>query len=55
MNTILCLVRGFVGQNEAATLIEYGLVLLLIALVCIAVVSYIGSSLVLPMYQLPGL
>lgn len=55
MNTILARVRGFAAQTEAATLIEYGLVLLLVALVCIAVVSYIGSSLVLPMYQLPGL
>jgi Flp pilus assembly pilin Flp len=55
MNTILAMVRGFATQTEAATLIEYGLVLLLIAVVCLAVVSYIGSSLVLPMYQLPGL
>ena len=55
MNTLLTIIRGFVARREAATLIEYGLVLLLIAVVCIAAISYIGTSLVLPMYQLPGL
>ena len=55
MNTLLAIIRGFVARSEAATLIEYGLMLLLITVVCIAVITYIGSSLVLPMYQLPGL
>jgi Flp pilus assembly pilin Flp len=55
MNAILAIVRRFATRCDAATLIEYGLVLLLIALVCISVVSYIGSNLVLPMYRIPGL
>jgi pilus assembly protein Flp/PilA len=55
MNTLLAIIRGFIARREAATLIEYGLMLLLIAVVCIAAVAYIGSSLVLPMYQLPGM
>lgn len=55
MNAILAIIRRFVARSEAATLIEYGLVLLLIAAVCVSVVSYIGLNLVLPMYKLPGL
>lgn len=55
MNAILAIVRRFTTRVEAATLIEYGLVLLLIAAVCISLVSYIGLNLVLPMYKLPGL
>lgn len=55
MKTILAIVRKVFVSVEAATLIEYGFVLLLVALVCISLVAYIGSALVLPMYQLPGL
>ncbi len=55
MNALLAIIRRLAARAEAATLIEYGLVLFLIALVCIAVVAYIGSQLVLPMYQVPGL
>jgi Flp pilus assembly pilin Flp len=51
MNLILAVVRKFTTRAEAATLIEYGLVLLLVALRCVGVVSYIGSSEVLPMFQ----
>jgi pilus assembly protein Flp/PilA len=52
MNRLLASVRRFATQAEAATMIEYGMVLLLVAVVCVAAVSYIGSNLVLPMYQI---
>lgn len=52
MNRLLASVRRFATQAEAATMIEYGMVLLLVALVCVATVSYLGTNLVLPMYKI---
>jgi Flp pilus assembly pilin Flp len=51
MNRLLASVRRFATKTEAATMIEYGMVLLFIAAVCVATISYLGSSLVLPMYE----
>lgn len=36
--------RGFVHDDRAATLIEYALMLALIAIVCIAAVRVVGSN-----------
>lgn len=55
MNKILANVRRFTTTDQAATMIEYGLVLLLVALVCVSVVSYIGSNEVIPLFRLSGL
>ncbi len=55
MNALLAIIRRLIVQTEAATLTEYGLMLLLIALFCVAVIAYIGSQLVLPMYRIPEL
>ncbi len=52
MNRLLASVRRFAAKVEAATLIEYGMVLLFIAALCVAAVSFIGSSLILPMYEI---
>lgn len=54
MKPILAMVRRFTTKAEAATMIEYGLILFLVAVVCIAVVSYIGSSEVVPLFRISG-
>lgn len=51
MKKILAVVGQVFRRNEAATMVEYALVLLLVALVCIATVSFIGSNEVLPMFR----
>jgi len=35
----------FVGEEDGATMVEYGLMVALIAVVCIAAVTLVGSSL----------
>jgi len=37
--------NGFVGEEDGATMVEYGLMVALIAVVCIAAVTLVGSSL----------
>lgn len=54
MNKLLAIVRRFTTRAEAATMIEYSIMLVLVAAVCISVVAYIGSVLVRPMYQITG-
>jgi pilus assembly protein Flp/PilA len=44
MSRISMLVRNFVKNDEAATMVEYALMLALIAVVCIAAVVIIGSQ-----------
>lgn len=39
------LIRQFVRGDEAATMVEYGLMVALIAVVCIAVVTTMGENL----------
>lgn len=36
--------KRFVGAEEGATMVEYGLMLALIAVVCIGAVTYIGTE-----------
>ena len=44
MSRISMIVRNFVKNDEAATMVEYALMLALIAVVCIAAVVVIGSN-----------
>ena len=44
MAVIQTLIRSFVRSEEGATMVEYGLMLALIAIVCIAAVTLIGSG-----------
>jgi pilus assembly protein Flp/PilA len=44
MSRISTLVRNFVKNEEAATMVEYALMLALIAVVCIAAVVIIGTQ-----------
>ena len=44
MNRFTTLVRHFVKNEEAATMVEYALMLLLIAVVCIVAVTLIGTN-----------
>jgi pilus assembly protein Flp/PilA len=44
MSRISMMVRNFVKDDEAATMVEYALMLALIAVVCIAAVVIIGSQ-----------
>jgi pilus assembly protein Flp/PilA len=44
MNRLNKLVRRFVKNDEAATMVEYALMLALIAVVCIVVVTAIGTG-----------
>jgi pilus assembly protein Flp/PilA len=37
-------VRKFLGREEGATMVEYGLMVALIAVVCIAAVTLIGTN-----------
>jgi pilus assembly protein Flp/PilA len=38
------LIKRFVREEEGATMVEYGLMVALIAVVCIAVVAYLGTG-----------
>lgn len=42
---MLNLMKKFVKEDEGATMVEYGLMVALIAVVCIAAVTLIGSNL----------
>jgi pilus assembly protein Flp/PilA len=42
---MLSFVKNFVREEEGATMVEYGLMVALIAVVCIATVTMIGTSL----------
>jgi pilus assembly protein Flp/PilA len=42
---MLTYVKNFVREEEGATMVEYGLMVALIAVTCIAVVTLIGGSL----------
>lgn len=44
MNRFTTLVRHFVKNDEAATMVEYALMLSLIAVVCIIAVTLIGNN-----------
>ena len=44
MNRFTTMVRHFVKNDEAATMVEYALMLSLIAVVCIAAVTLIGGN-----------
>jgi pilus assembly protein Flp/PilA len=44
MSRLRMIVRSFVKNDEAATMVEYALMLALIAVVCIAAVVIIGSQ-----------
>ena len=44
MNRFSMLVRRFVKDDEAATMVEYGLMLGLIAVVCLVAVTAIGNN-----------
>jgi pilus assembly protein Flp/PilA len=44
MSRINTLVRRFVKNDEAATMVEYALMLALIAIVCIVAVTLIGTN-----------
>jgi len=42
---MLSFVKNFVREEEGATMVEYGLMVALIAVVCIATVTTIGTAL----------
>jgi pilus assembly protein Flp/PilA len=42
---MLTIVKKFVAEDSGATLVEYGLLLALIAVVCIAVLTTLGGNL----------
>ena len=42
---MLTYLKNFVREEEGATMVEYGLMVALIAVVCIAAVALIGTSL----------
>jgi pilus assembly protein Flp/PilA len=44
MNKIANVFRGFVQEEEGAALLEYGMLVLLIAVLCILAVKTIGSK-----------
>lgn len=44
MNTLNTLTRRFMADEEGAALLEYGILVLLIAVLCIAAVKSIGSK-----------
>jgi pilus assembly protein Flp/PilA len=44
MSRLRMIVRSFVKNDEAATMVEYALMLALIAVVCIAAVVIIGTQ-----------
>jgi pilus assembly protein Flp/PilA len=44
MSKFVTAVRSFVSDEEGATMVEYGLMLALIAVVCIGVVTTLGTK-----------
>lgn len=42
---MLSFLKNFVREEEGATMVEYGLMVALIAVVCIVAVTFIGTSL----------
>ena len=42
---MLSFLKNFVREEEGATMVEYGLMVALIAVVCIAVVTVVGTNL----------
>ena len=44
MSRITILFRHFVKNDEAATMVEYGIMLVLIAAICIGIIGTIGQS-----------
>ncbi len=44
MNKIANVFRGFVQEEEGAALLEYGMLVLLIAVLCILAIKTIGSK-----------
>ena len=44
MRKIAARIRAFAGNDEGAALIEYGMLVLLVALLCIVAVKTIGSK-----------
>ncbi len=45
MQKLIAHVKGFAREEEGATMVEYGLMVALIAIVCIASVTSIGKTL----------
>ena len=45
MQTIVSQAKRFIRDEEGATMVEYGLMLALIAVICIAAVAIIGTQL----------
>jgi pilus assembly protein Flp/PilA len=54
MTKLLAASRNFVRGEEGASLVEYGLLLALIAVVCIAAVAALGSSISTMLNSLAG-
>ena len=44
MSHVLCAVKRFLDAEEGATMVEYGLMLALIAVVCLSAVSTVGNK-----------
>jgi len=44
MSSISMLVRHFVKNDEAATMVEYGIMLALIAAICVGVITTLGTK-----------
>ena len=44
MNRFVSAIRRFVSDSEGAAIVEYGLLILLIAVLCIVAIKVLGSS-----------
>lgn len=44
MSRITMLVRHFVKNDDAATMVEYGIMLALIAAICVATITLLGQN-----------
>jgi len=44
MSHVITLVRHFVKNDDAATMVEYGIMLALIAAICIAAITTLGTN-----------
>ena len=44
MSRITTLVRHFVKNDDAATMVEYGIMLALIAAVCVGIITTLGTN-----------
>jgi pilus assembly protein Flp/PilA len=45
MSQLIAHVKSFIAQEEGATMVEYGLMVALIAITCIATVALVGTNL----------